>query len=80
MSLASDTATRASNMNLALTLNWFVHELELSQRAGRAGISITTALDMINEHLADLERQRVQLVNSVRAHGELTKGIAEVLS
>ena len=71
MSLASQTARNASNMNLALTLNWFVGELELSQREGRAGLSIATALDMLNDHLSSLERERARLMNDERVKQEM---------
>jgi hypothetical protein len=71
MSLASQTAKTASNMNLALTLNWFIGEMEGSQRSGRAGMSLDTALSMINEHLTDLEAKRVALVNEPRVKREI---------
>ena len=82
MSLASQTARAASNMNLALTLNWFVGELELSQREGRAGLSIATALDMLNDHLSSLERERARLLNDERVQRELNDDsrLAELLS
>ena len=82
MSLASQTARAASNMNLALTLNWFVGELELSQREGRAGLSIATALDMLNDHLSSLERERTRLLNDERVQRELhdDNRLAELLS
>ena len=82
MSLASQTARAASNMNLALTLNWFVGELELSQREGRAGLSIATALDMLNDHLSSLERERARLLNDARVQRELNDDsrLAELLS
>ena len=82
MSLASQTARAASNMNLALTLNWFVGELELSQREGRAGLSIATALDMLNDHLSSLERERARLLNDERVQRELhdDSRLAELLS
>ena len=82
MSLASQTARNASNMNLALTLNWFVGELELSQREGRAGLSIATALDMLNDHLSSLERARARLLNDERVQRELhdDSRLAELLS
>ena len=82
MSLASQTARAASNMNLALTLNWFVGELELSQREGRAGLSIATALDMLNDHLSSLERERARLLNDERVKRELNDDsrLAEMLS
>jgi hypothetical protein len=82
VSLASQTAKTASNMNLALTLNWFVRELEDSHRAGRADLPINTALDMINMHLTELEQERVRLINDERVKRELAndKTLAEVLS
>lgn len=82
MSLASQTARAASNMNLALTLNWFVGELEVSQREGRAGLSIATALDMLNDHLSSLERERARLLNDERVQRELhdDSRLAELLS
>ena len=82
MSLASQTARAASNMNLALTLNWFVGELELSQREGREGLSIATALDMLNDHLSSLERERARLLNDERVQRELhdDSRLAELLS
>lgn len=79
MSLASQTAKTASNMNLALTLNWFIGELELSQSQGRAGLSIATALDMINENLSSLERERQRLLNDERIKREMPH-FSEVLS
>lgn len=82
MSLASQTARTASNWNLALTLNWFVLELEASKSAGRAGLSIDTALAMINDHLSDLEHTRISLINDERVKRELAndRSLAEVLS
>ena len=82
MSLATQTAKNASNMNLALTLNWFVGELEVSQREGRAGLSIATALDMLNDHLSSLERERARLLNDERVQRELhdDSRLAELLS
>jgi hypothetical protein len=81
MSLASQTAKTASNMNLALTLNWFVRELEDSRKA-RVDLPIDTALDMINMHLTELEQERVRLINDERVKRELAndKTLAEVLS
>jgi hypothetical protein len=82
MSLAAQTAKTASNWNLALTLNWFIGQLEEAQAAGRQGIPLGTALDMINDCLSDLERKRIALANEPRVKLELAHHpkLAEVLS
>ncbi len=78
MSLAADTARGASNMNLALTLNWFIGVLEKSSER----VAPQVALEMINEHLASLERRRSQLINEERIALELRDSatLAEVLT
>lgn len=58
MSLASDTARTASNQTMALTLYWFIGQLEESKAKCRYGISIDTALGMITDKLAAFEETR----------------------
>jgi hypothetical protein len=83
MSLASQTARTASNWSLALTLTHFIGELEAAKRDGRAGLSIDTALEIINDKLTALEAKRVKMLDEPRVKAELAacpEQLAEVVS
>lgn len=80
MSIAADVARTASNMNLALTLNWFIAKMESTQREfNRESFPVCTALEMIAEHLTGLERERLQLLQQDRLARESNE-LAEVLT
>ncbi len=78
MSLAADTAKTASNMNKALTLDYFIYSLEKSSPT----VNSKTLLEMIHDHLSDLERVRLQFANDERLKTEMRNNtsLAEVLS
>jgi hypothetical protein len=75
-------AKTASNMNLALTLNWFLDVLEKARLAGRHDISPENALSMIHIKLYALEKRRLELLEQERIKRELSDNpqLAEVLS
>lgn len=66
MSLASQTARTSTNQSMALTLHWFIHELEKSSRP----LQPAEALNIINDRLSLYERSRLQKAERERIASE----------